>query len=86
MECFHLNKRFDENGHNINKIASQKMSTSNPYSDDSEKDVGYTTHEAPVLSQTYIDAVPVYTVPSESGYFPTGHVNHELVYRDNNNN
>jgi len=48
-------------------------------SDDTEKEAGYDTHATPTLSQTPIDAVPVYTIPNESGYFPTAFLNHELV-------
>ena len=36
------------------------------------------TNEAPVLSET-VDLVPVYTVPNESGYFPTGFTDEILV-------
>jgi len=46
---------------------------------DAEKDVGYIAHETPNLSQIPIDAVPVYIIPKENGYFPTGYVNNELV-------
>jgi hypothetical protein len=35
-------------------------------------------HEPPILSQT-LDHVPVYTVPSENGYFPTGYKDEILV-------
>lgn len=34
---------------------------------------GISEHDPPVLSQTPVDNVPVYTVANEEGYFPTGY-------------